>query len=176
VTHCDTKLLQKCQHGIDAVKVDPQRSALMARIRSSDTQPELAVRRMLHAMGLRFRLHRKDLPGRPDLVLARHRLIILVHGCFWHQHVGCRLASDPKSRRQYWAPKLAGNVERDRRNAELLRAAGWCVETIWECEARKPEILAVRLARIASKLTHVRGALPGLGRRTVGGAVDRSRK
>jgi DNA mismatch endonuclease (patch repair protein) len=136
----------------DAMKVDPQRSALMARIRSSNTQPELAVRRMLHAMGLRFRLHRRDLPGRPDLVLPRHRLVILVHGCFWHQHAGCRLASNPKSHRKYWAPKLAGNVERDKRNTTLLRKAGWRVETIWECEARKPEALAARLERITGEL------------------------
>jgi DNA mismatch endonuclease (patch repair protein) len=143
----------KLRSGSGAVKVDPQRSALMARIRSSDTQPELAVRRMLHAMGLRFRLHRRDLPGKPDLVLPRHRLIVLVHGCFWHQHEGCRLASNPKSHRRYWAPKLAANLERDRRNILLLREAGWRVETIWECEARKPDALAARLAGIAKSLT-----------------------
>jgi DNA mismatch endonuclease, patch repair protein len=134
--------------GASQVDVDPKRSALMARIRSSDTQPELAVRRSLHAMGFRFRLHRRDLPGRPDLVLPRHKLVIFVHGCFWHQHPGCRLASSPKSRQSYWAPKLAGNVERDRRNAVILRASGWRVETVWECDARKPEILAARLAEI----------------------------
>jgi DNA mismatch endonuclease (patch repair protein) len=124
----------------------------MARIRSANTGPELAVRRMLHAKGLRFRLHRKDLPGRPDLVLPRHRLIILVHGCFWHQHSGCRLASDPKSNRGYWRPKLASNVARDQRNAELLRSAGWRVETIWECEARSLEMLRARVDSIAATL------------------------
>ena len=130
------------------MEVDAKRSALMARIRSSNTQPELAVRCWLHAMGFRFRLHRRDLPGRPDLVLPRHKLVIFVHGCFWHQHAGCRLASSPKTRQGYWGPKLAGNVERDQRNAADLRASGWRVETIWECDARKPEILAARLTQI----------------------------
>jgi DNA mismatch endonuclease, patch repair protein len=124
----------------------------MARIRSFDTQPELAVRRALHAMGFRFRLHRRDLPGRPDLILPRHKLAIFVHGCFWHQHAGCRLASSPKSRQSYWTPKLAGNVERDQRNAASLRLSGWRVETVWECDARKPETLATRLAEIVENL------------------------
>jgi DNA mismatch endonuclease (patch repair protein) len=149
-------------HPGKALKVDPQRSALMARIRSSNTKPELAVRRLVHAMGLRFRLHRRDLPGRPDLVFRRHRLVILVHGCFWHQHAGCRLASKPKSHRRYWGPKLAGNVERDQRNAALLRAAGWRVETIWECEARKPEVLLARIRDIADSL--IAGRKSGSGR------------
>lgn len=103
-------------------------------------------------MGFRFRLHRRDLPGRPDVILPRHKLAIFVHGCFWHQHPGCRLASSPKSRQGYWAPKLAGNVERDQRNAADLCASGWQVETIWECDARKPETLAVRLAEIIKTL------------------------
>lgn len=124
----------------------------MARIRSSNTRPELAVRRLLHAQGFRFRLHRKDLPGRPDLVLPRHKLAIFVHGCFWHQHVGCRLASSPKSRQDYWNPKLAGNVERDRRNVAQLRSDGWRVEVVWECDTRKPELLANRIAKIIRAL------------------------
>jgi DNA mismatch endonuclease, patch repair protein len=110
----------------------------------------------MHASGFRFRLHRRDLPGRPDLVLPRHRLVILVHGCFWHQHAGCRLASKPKTHKRYWRPKLAANVERDQRNAALLRAAGWRVETIWECEARKQEALAARIADIAGSLANER--------------------
>lgn len=133
-------------------KVDPKRSALMARIRSSNTQPELAVRRALHGMGFRFRLNRRSLPGRPDLVLPRHRLAILVHGCFWHQHPGCKLASRPKTRQDYWNPKLAGNVERDLRNAARLRALGWRVEIVWECDARIPDRLMSRLKEITKAL------------------------
>ena len=138
-------------------EVDAKRSALMARIRSSNTQPELAVRRMLHAMGYRFRLHRRDMPGRPDLVLPRYGLVIFVHGCFWHQHPGCRLASNPKSRQDYWHPKLAANVARDEKNAATLRANGWRVETIWECDARKPALLAARVAELARSLDSAGG-------------------
>src|SRR5437016_5479304 len=105
--------------------VERTRSALMARIRSSNTQPELAVRSFLHRLGFRFRLHTRTLPGRPDLVLPRHRLAIFVHGCFWHQHPNCKLASTPKTRQDYWKPKLSGNVERDRRNSSKLRELGW---------------------------------------------------
>jgi DNA mismatch endonuclease (patch repair protein) len=119
-------------------EIDPRRSALMSRIRSGNTRPEIAVRRLLHALGYRFRLHRRDLPGKPDIVLPRHRLAIFVHGCFWHQHTGCRLASKPKTRQEYWTPKLAGNVARDARAQAALRAAGWRVEVIWECDARRP--------------------------------------
>jgi DNA mismatch endonuclease (patch repair protein) len=135
-----------------ALVVDPKRSALMSRIRSSNTQPELVVRRLLHAMGFRFRLHRRDLPGQPDLVLPRHKLVIFVHGCFWHQHPGCGLASSPKSRQNYWGPKLTATVERDRRNAGHLREIGWRVETIWECDTRKAERLAARVAEIVEGL------------------------
>lgn len=131
--------------------VDPERSALMRRIRSSGTTPELIVRRALHALGLRFRLHRDDLPGRPDIVLAKHRLVVFVHGCFWHQHTGCRLASRPKSRTEYWTPKLAANVARDQRHTLELNALGWRVETVWECDTRDSKRLsesldAIRLA------------------------------
>jgi DNA mismatch endonuclease (patch repair protein) len=136
----------------------------MARIRSSNTQPELAVRRLLHSMGFRFRLHRQNLPGRPDLVLPRHRLAIFVHGCFWHQHPRCKLASHPKTRQDYWNPKLAGNVERDRRNAAQLLASGWRVEVVWECDARIPDRLMSRLKEITAGLQ--RSTKPkGLGAR-----------
>lgn len=124
------------------------RSQLMARIRSKNTKPELVVRRSLHALGLRFRLHRRDLPGKPDIVLPKYRLAIFVHGCFWHQHQNCRLASKPKSRREYWEPKLAGNVARDVTARAALAALGWRVEIIWECESRKIEALAVRIEEI----------------------------
>ncbi len=131
--------------------VDPRRSALMSRIRSSGTSPELAVRRMLHARGLRFRLHRKDLPGRPDIVLPKYRTAIFVHGCFWHQHQECHLASKPKTRTDYWQPKLAGNVERDVRNKAALQLLGWKVETIWECDIRRPDALAAKVDEIIGR-------------------------
>jgi DNA mismatch endonuclease (patch repair protein) len=130
---------------IVADQVDPRRSALMARIRSRDTKPEIAVRRLLHSLGYRFRLHRRDLPGRPDIVLPRHRLAIFVHGCFWHQHPDCRLASRPKTRQDYWGPKLAGNVSRDQIAQESLRSLGWRVAVVWECDTRKPIALLQRV-------------------------------
>ena len=101
-------------------------------------------------MGFRFRLHRRDSPGQPDLDLPGHKLVIFVHGCFWHQHPGCRLASSPKSRQNYLGPKLSATVERDRRNARHLREIGWRVETIWECDTRKAERLAARVAEICN--------------------------
>lgn len=118
-------------------QVSPERrSANMARIRGKDTAPEIRVRRVAHALGFRFRLHRKDLPGKPDLVFPRHRVALFVHGCFWHQHLDCHRANIPKSRGEYWIPKLGRNVERDRRNTALLRDLGWQVITIWECETK----------------------------------------
>lgn len=117
-----------------------QRSALMGRIRSKDTKPEIAVRSMLHALGFRFRLHREDLPGRPDIVLPRHRKIILVQGCFWHGHT-CRLASTPKSNEGYWSAKIGGNRARDARNREALELQGWRILELWECEIRETEQL-----------------------------------
>jgi len=117
----------------------------MSRIRSANTQPEIAVRRLLHALGYRFRLHRRGLPGKPDIVLPRHQLAIFVHGCFWHQHAGCRLASKPKTRQDYWTPKLAGNVHRDRLAQQALADLGWRVEVIWECDARRPDELERRV-------------------------------
>ena len=128
----------------------------MARIRSSNTKPEIAVRRLLHARGLRFRLHRRDLPGKPDIVLPRHRLAIFVHGCFWHQHPGCRLASRPKTRTDYWMPKLFANVERDARAVSGLTDMGWRVETIWECDVRQPDKLAARIDELVSRLQPAR--------------------
>ena len=112
-----------------------RRSWNMSRIKSHDTAPELAVRRALHGLGYRFRLHRRDLPGRPDVVLPKHRIAILVHGCFWHRHFACIDCSNPKTRRQYWAPKLLCNQKRDARNRRLLRRLGWKpIVVIWECQ------------------------------------------
>jgi DNA mismatch endonuclease, patch repair protein len=119
----------------------------MRLIRKRDTSPELAVRRVAHALGLRFRLHRHGLPGTPDLVFPRLRKAILVHGCFWHQHKGCRLARQPKSRLDYWLPKLAGNVARDRKSRSALKMAGWTSLVIWECETRDLARLRARLQR-----------------------------
>ncbi len=113
----------------------------MSRIRSRDTKPEMTVRRALHAAGLRYRLHCKELPGRPDLVFPGRRIALFVHGCFWHQH-GCRLSHAPASRLEYWGPKLRRNKERDVESAAALKVAGWKVMQIWECETRVPDLLA----------------------------------
>lgn len=126
---------------------DDARRKMMAGFRSKDTKPEMLVRQALHRLGYRFRLHRRDLPGRPDIVLPRHRTAILVHGCFWHQHDGCRDARMPRTRQDYWAEKFRRNLERDRATEAALRALGWRVQVIWGCEARKPE-LAARLSKL----------------------------
>jgi DNA mismatch endonuclease (patch repair protein) len=110
------------------------RSALMGRIRGVDTGPEMAVRRAAHRLGYRFRLHCRSLPGRPDIVFPSRRAAIFVHGCFWHRHEGCRKASTPKTRVEFWEAKFARNVERDAEVQQRLRAAGWRVLVIWECE------------------------------------------
>jgi DNA mismatch endonuclease (patch repair protein) len=122
------------------------RTAQMRSIRKSDTRPELMVRRLAHALGFRFRLHRRDLPGTPDLVFAIRRKVILVHGCFWHQHPGCRLARQPRSRPDYWPAKLARNVERDAQVRERLVEGGWEVLVVWECETRDHVALRERVA------------------------------
>lgn len=124
------------------------RSRMMAGIQGQDTKPEIAVRRMAHAMGFRYRLHRKDLPGCPDLVFPRLKLAVFVHGCFWHVHEGCRKAKIPASNTEFWTAKLLGNRERDRRTCAALETAGWRVETIWECEIMKPAEVEKRLRQI----------------------------
>lgn len=117
---------------VDTLTVE-QRSALMAKIRGVDTKPELFVRKALYARGYRYRLHAKDLPGRPDLVFRKRRAVVFVHGCFWHRH-GCKKTTHPKSRHDYWQEKFASNVARDKRNQEQLAEEGWRVFVIWECE------------------------------------------
>ena len=117
----------------------------MRKIRKRDTSPEIRVRRMAHALGLRFRLHRRDLPGTPDLVFPRHKKVVLVNGCFWHQHAGCSLARQPKTRLDYWLPKLRRNVARDEKVRAGLEAAGWSTQVLWECETRDPDLLRGRL-------------------------------
>lgn len=111
----------------------PTRSRMMAAIRGRDTGPERVLRSALHRLGFRFRLHRKTLPGRPDLVLPRHRVAVFVNGCFWHRHAGCRYATTPRTRPEFWARKFADNVERDRRNEAELLNEGWRVAVVWEC-------------------------------------------
>jgi len=113
-----------------------QRHRNMSRIRGRDTGPERTVRSLLHRMGYRFRLHRRDLPGRPDIVLPRLRSVIFVHGCFWHRHKGCRYATTPKTRAIFWQKKFKENVERDWRNVTALYKDGWRVLCVWECETR----------------------------------------
>lgn len=111
---------------------------MMAGIRGRDTKPEWALRRGLHARGFRYRLHARDLPGRPDLVLPRWNAVCLVHGCFWHRHPGCRYAANPATRPDFWQAKFAANVERDRRDRERLLLDGWRVAVVWECALRSP--------------------------------------
>lgn len=108
----------------------------MRRIRSRDTLPELAVRSIIHRLGYRFRLHRADLPGKPDIVLPRLKKTVLVHGCFWHQHMNCADGRIPQSRVEYWKPKLEKNCERDRNNRRQLQRLGWKVLVLWECEIK----------------------------------------
>lgn len=113
------------------------RSRIMAAIRGRNTGPEMLLRSALHKRGLRFRLHRAGLPGRPDVVLPRHRAVVFVHGCFWHRHPGCRLAYNPRSREKFWQAKFAGTVDRDAQQRAALLGDGWRVATIWECALRK---------------------------------------
>ena len=113
-----------------------ERSEVMSRIRGKDTKPEMLVRRLVHGMGYRYRLHAKDLPGQPDLVFRPHRKAIFVHGCFWHRHEGCSRSGIPTTRRDFWRRKLDGNVRRDRRNEASLRKDGWRVLVIWECQTK----------------------------------------
>ncbi len=122
-----------------------KRSEIMSRIRDRDTEPEMIVRRIAHGLGFRFRLQRRDLPGSPDLVFPRHRAVIMVHGCFWHRHPGCKHASNPKTRVRFWEDKFDANVVRDRRNEADLREIGWRVMVIWECETRDREAVAERI-------------------------------
>lgn len=126
------------------------RSEVMQRIRSRDTGPEVAVRRALHAAGLRYRLHVKSLPGTPDIVLPRRKVVVEVRGCFWHQHPGCSEARVPATRPEYWLPKLAANVARDHRNVVALRRLGWNVVIVWTCSIteRKLQALSTRIKAI----------------------------
>lgn len=123
------------------------RSENMRRIRSKDTKPEMIVRSMVHKLGFRFRLHRRDLPGCPDLVFPSRRKVIFVHGCFWHGHTCPEVARTPKTNTEYWVQKIRGNIERDNRNQEKLKALGWRILVVWECETKIETKLARRICR-----------------------------
>lgn len=117
----------------------------MALVKSKDSRPELTVRRLTHGLGFRYRLHDKSLPGKPDLVFKKRRKVVFVHGCFWHRHENCRLARLPKSRMDFWLPKLERNRERDAENIQRLKELGWEIMVIWECEINKVDQLKQRI-------------------------------
>lgn len=121
------------------------RSRIMARVRGKNTKPEMTVRRLIFSLGYRYRLHGKNLPGKPDLVFAGRHKVVFVHGCFWHRHKGCPLARLPKSRGEFWIPKLQANSERDQQNLKLLHEMGWETLTVWECELKDLDALADRI-------------------------------
>lgn len=122
--------------------VDKQtRSRMMAGIGGKDTKPELALRRTMHARGFRYRLHAKNLPGRPDIVLPKYMAVVFVHGCFWHRHTDCRYTTDPSTRPDYWRSKFDANIERDQAVQFKLASSGWRVAKVWECALRKPEMV-----------------------------------
>jgi DNA mismatch endonuclease (patch repair protein) len=126
-------------------ETSPERSWVMSRVGQKDTKPEMIVRRLVHRMGYRYRLHRRDLPGSPDLVFSQRKKVIFVHGCFWHAHADdtCNLSRPPKTRLDYWGPKLARNSARDKDNEGKLRSAGWEVMVIWECQLRTIDKLSI---------------------------------
>lgn len=121
-----------------------RRSWNMSRIKGRDTGPELRLRSLLHRAGFRFRLHAQDLPGKPDIVLPKYHTVIFVHGCFWHRHKGCRNATTPSTRAEFWQAKFNGNVDRDNRNRAALEVAGWTVMTVWECDLKADADLVVQ--------------------------------
>ena len=135
------------KHYRPRIVVDARRSRNMRSVRAKNTGPELIVRSALHALGLRFRLHRSDLPGRPDLVMPKWRTVIFVNGCFWHRHSGCNKAKLPKTNAAFWKSKLARNVERDRNAIAQLRQAGWRVIVIWECNLRDQGVILALAGR-----------------------------
>jgi DNA mismatch endonuclease, patch repair protein len=123
-----------------------ERSRIMARVKGRDTKPEKIVRSLLHAMGYRFRLHRKDLPGKPDIVLPKHKKVIFVHGCFWHGHPSCRRAARPTSNVNFWNTKIDGNISRDSAAQAALTSQGWQYLILWQCEISNLTALSNKLA------------------------------
>ena len=146
-----------------------KRSAVMRRVKGRDTTPEMTVRRALTRLGARYRLHRKDLPGKPDIVMPGRRLAVFVHGCFWHGHDCARGARVPKQNRDYWVGKVERNRARDDRSREALSALGWRVETIWECELKDAEALWKRLRTLLSSPAAGEVAQDALASRVDGG-------
>ncbi len=134
---------------------EKKRSDIMSRIGQKDTKPEIIVRRLLHKMGYRFRLHRKDLPGTPDIVLPKYHKVVFVHGCFWHGHEGCRRAHLPETNREFWEVKINKNRDRDAKVMESLQSMGWGCLVVWQCQIKNREELEVALEnflpRIAGK-------------------------
>lgn len=124
-----------------------KRSRIMSRVKGRDTKPEILVRSLVHRMGFRFRIHRGDLPGKPDMVLPRHGKIIFVHGCFWHGHKGCPRSKRPKTNMDFWNKKLDMNIKRDKVFQGKLRSRGWKVMVIWQCETQRPEKLLRKFER-----------------------------
>ena len=120
----------------------------MSAIKSKNTKPEIAVRKLLHSMGYRFRLHRKDLPGSPDIVLPKYKTVIFVHGCFWHRHENCKYATTPKTRVEFWNKKFKDNIERDIKNQAELKSLDWVSTIIWECEIKNKGLLINKLQNI----------------------------
>ncbi len=130
------------------VHTPSQRSFNMSQIRGSDTKPERVLRSLLHRSGLRFRKHVASLPGKPDIVLPKHKAVVLVHGCYWHRHAGCRYTTTPASNPSFWTKKFADTVERDRRAEQALEELGWRIFKVWECELRsRPREAAEALTR-----------------------------
>lgn len=123
----------------------------MSRVRGKHTTPEMRVRKAAHALGLRYRLHRKDLPGKPDLSFPKHRIALFVHGCFWHRHPACRKASTPKTRTEYWLAKFDSNIKRDTKTYDALARLGWRVVVVWECETHDPQRLKDILRHISAE-------------------------
>ena len=155
-----------------------QRSYNMSRIRGKNTKPEILVRKGLHARGFRFRLHNKKLPGCPDIVLPKYGVAIMVNGCFWHGHKGCRYATKPKSNMQFWELKIRRNMHRDEVTDAHLEALGWHVITIWECELRKNTQLEVRLDSLAEQIRNAGEAkkVKNLDKRQSRAAAKRERE
>ena len=132
-----------------------QRRFCMSKVKGKDTTPEKTIRSILHKAGYRFRLHRKDLPGKPDIVLSKYKKVIFVHGCFWHGHKNCPRAKRPSSNEAFWNEKLSRNIERDRKNQQKLRDIGWDPIIVWQCEIKKKnlEVLSKKLINSISKDT-----------------------
>lgn len=132
-----------------------KRSWNMGRIKSTNTSPEIIVRKLLHKMGFRFRLHRKDLPGKPDIVLSKYKTVIEVRGCYWHRHSGCSDTTTPKSNTEFWVKKFHENVKRDKLNLEKITELGWDVIVVWQCETKNLDLLATKLnKKLKSRLNH----------------------